>query len=339
MLAKRNIAVIVIVMLTAALIFSGCVGNKSANSDFFAMDTYMSITAYGPKADDAVKKAEEYVQNMDMLMSTGDAGSEISRLNVNGRAQLSEDTAAVLKRALQVCRDTDGCFDPTVYALSEVWGFTTKKYTVPDDAGISSARKCVNASAVRVDDNDVAVIDVDGVKVDMGGIAKGYTSSGVMDLFREYRIESGIVNLGGNVQVMGTKPDGTQWKIGIRNPDADTGYFGVLSAENTAVVTSGGYERYFEQDGRTYHHIIDPRTGYPAESGLLSVTVVSNDGTLADALSTALFVMGGSKAVRYWQNSEYDFDIILMKSDKSLIVSEGLKDSFSTELDVEYVGK
>ncbi len=339
MFAKRNIAVMVIMMLTAALMFSGCAGNQSASSDFFAMDTYMSITAYGSKADAAVKKAEDYVQNMDMLMSTGDAGSEISRLNANGSAQLSDDTATVLKCALQVCKDTDGCFDPTVYALSEIWGFTTKEYTVPNDAGISSARKCVDASAVRVDDNDVAVIDTEGVKVDMGGIAKGYTSTGVMDIFREYGIKSGIVNLGGNVQMMGRKPDGSQWKIGIRNPDADTGYFGVLSAENTAVVTSGGYERYFEQDGRTYHHIIDPRTGYPADSGLLSVTVVSNDGTLADALSTALFVMGGSEAVRYWQNSEYDFDIILMKSDKSLIVSKGLKDIFSTKLDVEYVSK
>lgn len=132
------------------------------------------------------------------------------------------------------------------------------------------------------------------MKVDFGGIAKGYTSASVMEIFKECGVTSGLVSLGGNVQALGSKIDGSSWKVAVQNPDSEENYLGVLSIKDKAVITSGGYERYLK-NGKVYHHIIDPSTGYPANSGLKSVTIVSNDGTLADGLSTSLFIMGLKK--------------------------------------------
>ena len=150
---------------------------------------------------------------------------------------------------------------------------------------------------------------------------------------------SGLVNLGGNAQVLGTKPDGSLWRVAVQSPDAEDEYLGVLETKDKAIITSGGYERYFEKDGVTYHHIIDPSTGYPAENGLISVTIVSADGTLADGLSTSLFVMGKDKAVDYWRTHSDEFDMILLTDDEQLYVSEGIKDSFTSDRDVNIVAK
>ena len=177
----------------------------------------------------------------------------------------------------------------------------------------------------------------EGMKIDLGGIAKGYTSSRIMDIYKENGISSGLVNLGGNVQALGTKTDGTKWKIAVQSPDDTEDYLGILSVQDKAVITSGGYERYFEQDGVTYHHIIDPKTGYPAESGLVSVTIVSKDGTLADGLSTSLFIMGEEKAADFWRKHKDDFDAILMSDNGTLYVTEGLENDFSTERTVEII--
>ena len=179
----------------------------------------------------------------------------------------------------------------------------------------------------------------DGVQIDLGGIAKGYTSSRIMDIYREKGVTSGLVNLGGNAQVFGTKPDGSLWRVAVQSPDSEDEYLGVLEAKDKAIITSGGYERYFEKDGVTYHHIIDPATGYPAENGLISVTIVSTDGTLADGLSTSLFVMGKDKAVDYWKAHSDEFDMILLTDDEKLYVSEGIKDSFTSDREVEIIKK
>lgn len=184
---------------------------------------------------------------------------------------------------------------------------------------------------------------IDGMEIDLGGIAKGYTSSRIMEIFKDYDIDSGLVNLGGNVQAYGTKTDGSNWRVAIKNPDTaddDTDdYIGILSIADKAVITSGGYERYFEQDGKTYHHIIDPSTGYPAENGLVSVTIVSDDGTLADGLSTSLFIMGKDKAVEFWKVHSDEFDAVLVADDGTIYVTEGIKDSFTSDGTVEIVSK
>ena len=179
----------------------------------------------------------------------------------------------------------------------------------------------------------------DGVQIDLGGIAKGYTSSRIMDIYKEKGVTSGLVNLGGNAQVFGTKPDGSLWRVAVQSPDSEDEYLGVLEMKDKAIITSGGYERYFEKDGVTYHHIIDPSTGYPADNGLISVTIVSADGTLADGLSTSLFVMGKDKATDYWKAHSDEFDMILLTDDEKLYVSEGIKDSFTSDREFEIVEK
>ena len=147
------------------------------------------------------------------------------------------------------------------------------------------------------------------------------------------------MNLGGNVQTLGKKPDGSDFTVAIESPEKDGGYLGMLKTSDKAVITSGGYERFFEKNGKTYHHIMNPETGYPAESGLASVTIVSKDGTLADALSTLLYVMGEKKAVEFWNQSSEDFDIILFTKDNKLIVSGGIADSFTSEYNIEVIKK
>ena len=167
----------------------------------------------------------------------------------------------------------------------------------------------------------------DGVEIDLGSVAKGYTGDVLAGLLKAYGVESALLDLGGNIQTIGVKPDGTPWRIGVQDPEGD-GYIGVVSVSGKAVVTSGGYERYFERDGARYWHIIDPATGTPARSGLASVTVVGDAGVVCDALSTALFVMGLDGALEHWR--EYrDFEAVLIADDGSVTVTAGLEDSFT----------
>ena len=220
----------------------------------------------------------------------------------------------------------------------EAWGFPTQNFQVPSQEALDQLLPLTDAGNISYDKATKKIsFGVEGMKIDLGGIAKGYTSSRIMDIYKENGISSGLVNLGGNVQALGTKTDGTKWKIAVQSPDDGDDYLGILSIQDKAVITSGGYERYFEQDGVSYHHIIDPKTGYPAESGLVSVTIVSEDGTLADGLSTSLFVMGEEKTADFWRKHKDDFDAILMSDNGTLYVTEGLENDFSTERTVEII--
>lgn len=175
-------------------------------------------------------------------------------------------------------------------------------------------------------------------QIDLGGIAKGYTGQKLTELFKSYDISSALVSLGGNIQAIGTKTDGSSWKVGIRDPKGgQQDYIGVLSVKDEAVVTSGGYERYFEENGKTYIHIIDPRTGFPVEGDLLSVTIVSEDGTLADGMSTALYIMGYEKACQFWRQHQNEFNVILITQDGRIHVSDRLQECFQSENDWEII--
>lgn len=299
----------------------------------FAMDTFMSFTAYGKNSEAAVDAAIKEIQRLDALLSTGNESSEVFRINREGRGTVSEDTENILKRAVKIYEATDGLFDFTVYPLMELWGFASQEYHVPSREELLEVLPLVDASQVQFDGTEVTLGK--GQRIDFGGIAKGYTSARVMDIFREYGVASGMVSLGGNVQVLGTKPDGSKWQIGIQDPDSGQGeVLAVLSVEDKAVITSGGYERYFEEDGNTYIHILDPRTGYPADAGLISVTIVSADGTLADALSTSFYIMGLDDAVTFWRSYEDDFDMVLVKDNGEIFVTEGISSAFQTNEEV-----
>ena len=312
-----------------------------------AMDTYMTVTAYGAQAEQAVSEAETEIKRLDQLWNVTNQKSEIAVLNQQGTASVSKETAEVIRTAVSLNRDTDGAFDITVYPLVDAWGFVTKKFRVPSETEIKKLLKNVDSGGIRigkkskVSSGTVRIQLRKGVQIDLGGIAKGYTSAKIMKIFQKYGCSSGVVSLGGNVQTDKKKPDGSDWRVGVENPDQTVGqlknqeYLGTLHVADQAVITSGGYERYFEKNGKKYHHILDPATGYPAESGLISVTIVSSDGTRADGLSTSLFVMGKKKALAYWKAHADQFEAILVSEDGSITVTEGLKQSFETDLNYQ----
>lgn len=304
-------------------------GEKSCTKQVFAMDTVMNFTAYGKNCEEAVDAAIEEVRRLDELLSTGDDSSEISLLNRTGSGRgLSNDTTAIFRRGLEIYEDTDGLFDFTVYPLMCLWGFPTKEYHVPSPEELQEVLPLVDASKVRVGEDGTGEVCLgEGQQADFGGIAKGYASDRVMEIYEEYGVTSGMVSLGGNVQVLGAKPDNSAWRVGIQDPEDDRGEpVAVLEAEDCAVVTSGGYERYFEEDGNTYIHILDPRTGCPADGDLASVTVVSGDGTLADALSTSLYIMGFEEAVSYWRENADEFDMVLITAAGKIYATDGISD-------------
>lgn len=311
-----------------------------ASKDLFAMDTYMTLTAYGEHAQEAVDKAAERVEALDALLSTGNENSEIYQLNQNGEATLSEEGGYLVERALELYKKTEGAFDIAIYPVMQAWGFPTQDYHVPDDDTLKEKLALADASKVNYDkDTRKIFFDQDGMEIDLGGIAKGYTSSQIMQIYQDCGVTSGLVNLGGNVQALGCKTDGSKWRVAIQSPDDTEEYLGILEIEDQAVITSGGYERYFEKDGVTYHHIIDPAIGYPADSGLISVTIVSDDGTLADGLSTSLFIMGEEKAAQFWRENSDEFEAIMETSDGKLCVTEGIADSLTTDMDVTVIEK
>lgn len=338
--------------LAACLLLAGCgeaqeasAGSAQADAaqavskELFAMDTYMTVTAYGQNGAQAVDAAQEEIERLDALLSTGSADSEVSALNAAGTAQLSDDSAALVSRALAISESTGGAFDITVYPLMQAWGFADDAYRVPPDSELAALLARVGSGQLDWDEDSGTLTLGEGQAIDFGGIAKGYTSGRIMALFDEYSVESGMVSLGGNVHVYGAKPDGSRWRVGIQDP-ADSGEIaGVLEVTDCAVITSGGYERCFEQDGTTYHHILDPSTGRPADSGLASVTIVSADGTLADGLSTALFVMGAAQAVEYWRQHADEFDAVLIADDGTILVTAGIADVFSSDRPFETVAQ
>lgn len=319
-------------LLVAALMLAGCGAQTSAEEssqtrEVYAMDTVMTLEAYGQNADAALDEAVAEIERLDALWSIASSDGEIARLNAEKKITASADTLALLTRAKEISAATDGLFSTTIAPLMEAWGFTSGDYRVPDGVELS-------ALLARVDDEEIAISDSTvtipaDAKVDLGGIAKGFTSARVMEIFRENGVENGILSLGGNVQTLGTKPDGSLWRVGLQDPADERALFATLELADKAVITSGAYERNFEQNGITYHHIIDPRTGYPAESGLSSVTIVSDDGTLADGLSTALFIMGKEAAVEFWRSNRDDFDMVLLADDGAVTVSAGIADALT----------
>ena len=293
-------------------LLSGCgaAGDAAASTRYLtAMDTVMTLTAYGQNRDQALEEAVAEIQRLDSLLSIGSDSSDISRLNRETTAVLSPDAASLLESALDLARDTQGVFDPTVYPLVKLWGFYDKDYHVPSRQELSQALAKVNYREVSLGEDGQACLGP-GQQIDLGG----------------------------NVQCLGAKPDGSPWNIGIRDPFGEELYAAVRVTDK-AVITSGGYERYFEdpETGIIYRHILDPRTGFPAEKGLSSVSIITSDGTLGDGLSTALYIMGLEEATRYWQAHRDAFEAVFITDDGTLYATEGLRGSLTSQYDIHYL--
>ena len=330
------------VILLCLLLFSGCVagGNAEASSTRYltAMDTVMSLTAYGENRDGALEEAIAEIQRLDDLLSIGNENSDISRLNREKNAVLSPDTWSLLSQALDLARDTQGVFDPTVFPLVKLWGFYDKDYHVPSRQELSQALALVDYREVSLSQDSYGASLGKGQQIDLGGIGKGFASQRVTELLRDAGVTSAMVSLGGNIQCLGAKPDGSPWNIGIRDPFGEELY-ATVRVTDKAVITSGGYERYFEdpETHNIYRHILDPRTGFPAEKGLSSVSIVTSDGTLGDGLSTALYIMGLEDAAAYWQSHRDAFEAVFITDDGSLYATEGLRGSMTSQHEIHYL--
>ena len=296
-----------------------------ASRTFFAMDTVMTVTA--PGADEKLLAAcEDEVRRLEALFSVTAETSEIARLNETGEATLSDETAQVLRFALEEAELTGGALDVTLYPVVRAWGFTTGDYRVPDDAEIAAQLARVGWTQVGLDGNVARVPE--GVMVDLGAVAKGYASDRLAALLRAHGVGSALIDLGGNICCVGAKRDGSAWRIGVQDPANAEKLLGTITVDSgTAIATSGDYQRYYEVNGIRYHHILDPRTGWPARQAH-AVTVVTRSATLSDYYSTMLFVMPREKALEFAEATP-DLDIIYEALDGTVSVSSGLKDRFT----------
>lgn len=335
------IAIIIVVISSIGSCFDNVIVVESER-ELYAMDTYMTFKVYGKDREKALNEIVSRVQELDEIFSISKNGA-ISELNKEKSLDDNEEVIELIKTANDISNETDGALDITVYPLMDEWGFVSKQYKIPDDEKIKEILKSVNYNYVNIDDDEITLEN--DAKVDLGSIVKGYTGDVIADVLKRYNVKYAIASLGGNIEIYKKKPDGKPWKIGVDNPfkenEGDNTTIGDITIndgrDGKAIITSGDYERYFEKDGKRYHHILDPKTGYPVDNGVRSVTIVSENGTFADALSTTLFVLGKDKAKEYWKNHSDEFDYVMVMEDKKIIVSEGLKDDFTTDYECEYV--
>ena len=312
-------------MMLLSVIFTACTGSQPSTASFQAMDTLMTLKVCGGKPD-TCDQLQSRIETLDSLLDATDENSEIYRLNTEKHAAVSGDTAALLSESLSLCEQLDGTFDLTVYPAVQAWGFTTGDYRVPDDSELQALSESIDWRGVTHDGNTYTLAD--HTAVDLGAVAKGYAADVCAQLLQESGAQAAILNLGGTIRLCGKKPDDSRFTVGVADPDNPAAYFGTLTCDACTVATSGGYERYFDLDGRRYIHILDPKTAKPVDNGILSVTVVCDSGTRADALSTALFVMGLDKAAEYCQ-SRRDFDCIILTDEKNLYITEAIAADFT----------
>ena len=338
----KSLGIGICLSLFGTFCLGGCSGSspQPVSRTVTVFDTVVTITVYDKDSEDVLDACVAKCEDYNARFSRTSEGSEIYELNhANGEpVTLSGDTVDLIQKGVEYSRLADGKFDITIAPLSDLWDFKNNTGTVPVDAAIQEAKSHIGYENVRVDGNTVQLLDPEA-SIDLGGIAKGYTSQRIAKVYKEDGVKSGVISLGGNVQAIGKKTDGSYWKVGIQSPDDTENMIGAYEAADEAVITSGAYERYFEKNGKRYHHIIDPATGKPSEKDLKSVTIISKNGTLSDTLSTTLFVMGKDKAISYWKKHSSEFNIILVDNNDKILISQGVEERFSSENEYQVVKK
>ncbi|NLY52000.1 MAG: FAD:protein FMN transferase [Firmicutes bacterium] len=291
------------------------------------MDTSIEIRIFGSKR--TLEAAFKRVQELDELMSRTRKGSDIYKVNQEaGRrwVEVSADTYQVIETALKFAELTGGLFDPTITPLVELWGIGTDNPQIPDQGAIEKAQELIDYRRVDLDPKGRKVrLAQPGMGLDLGAIGKGYAADSVAQLLRERGVKSALLNLGGNVYVIGGKPDGTPWRIGIQDPFSNRGtHVTILEVRDTSIVTSGPYERFFIRNGKRYHHILNPETGYPAETGLASVSIICPSSITGDALSTSVFLLGLERGLALLEELE-NVEAMLITNDRKVYLTSGLK--------------
>ncbi|WP_252196666.1 FAD:protein FMN transferase [Blautia sp. MCC283] len=319
------------------------------------MNTAIQITIYDSQdkslLDDCLALCDRY----ELIFSRTNENSELYKLNhrkdtsdkdpnadgqtipypISGTADtwhISEDLASLLSQGLSITRESDGAFDIAIAPLTSLWDFTAEDPKVPDDAAIQKALPLCSSDGVTIDDQDIT-LPSDDIQFDVGAIAKGYIADRMKDLLVKKGVNSAIINLGGNVLCIGSKPDGTPFKVGIQKPFADRNETeAVMDITGKSVVSSGIYERCFKQNGKLYHHILNPKTGFPYDNSLISVTIISDQSVDGDALSTTCFALGLEDGLKFAEKK--GVQAVFITEDYELHYTDGFQDEINVT-DVE----
>ena len=288
----------------------------------YTMGTIAQLKVFGKNSEKAVDSAVDRLNDIDDKLSVFKIYSEISQINSNAGGIpyiVSSDTFFLLDKSLGYSRLLNGTFDPTIRPVVALWQIGTENENIPEEKDIKEKLKLVNYKDIIMNyDEQSVLLKHKYESIDLGGIAKGYAADEVRNIFIKNHIKSALIDLGGNIFVLGLKPDGTPWNIGIQDPVKPRGEFvGVLNLKNKSVVTSGNYEKYFIKEGKKYHHIIDPRNGYPSDSNLMSATIISDNSLDGDGLSTGVYILG------------IDKDAIFITKDKEIYSTSGIRDNFT----------
>ena len=353
------------VLVCPMLLFTGCenitdadtstTGNEPISISSIKLNTAVQITIYDSQdkalLDDCLALCDKY----ELVFSRTNEKSELYKLNhrkdtsdkdtntdrqttpypVSGTADtwhISEDLASLLSQGLSITRESDGAFDIAIAPLTSLWDFTAEDPKVPDDAAIQKALPLCSSDGVTIDGQDIT-LPSDDIQFDVGAIAKGYIADRMKDLLVKKGVKSAIINLGGNVLCIGSKPDGTPFKVGIQKPFADRNETeAVMDITGKSVVSSGIYERCFKQGGKLYHHILNPQTGYPYDNGLISVTIISDQSVDGDALSTTCFALGLEDGLKFAEKK--GVQAVFITEDYELHYTDGFQDEINVT-DVE----
>lgn len=303
--------------LSSILLLASCQQQGYDRQSLIALGTVCTIqlpAGTRPQVYDQVQKA---LDTVDGELSRTKASSQIAILNREKQATLSDDVLALLQEGIEVAEKTDGAFDPAIGALTGMWAIATDHPRVPSEEEIQSVD--TDWKHIRIVGDQVTIPAT--MEIDLGAIGKGYAADRIKEVLRENRVSSALVNLGGNIYAIGEKQGGNPWVIGLRDPNGDEGQaFITIQVRDLSLVTSGAYERNFTQDGVTYHHILDRKSGYPAESDLASASILGPSSTLCDALSTSVFVLGSEKGMDLVE-SLAGYACVLVKKDGAILFS------------------
>lgn len=305
---KRILSAVLVAVFAVALLAS-CKGQKDDSEKnktakrytFYSLDTDCSLTVYGD--DDSY--ANVAADAVDVINKFFSDGKNISLADKGTTLSFSEEQYALLKKGAEMYEFTDGAFDMTIAPVTKLWNIPENKIP-PDAAAIAAMLSFVGTSKLKFNDADRTVTFESFGGIDIGGIAKGFAGNYAVSALKNAGCSAGVLSLGGNVVVWGDKPDGSDYTVAVKSPLSSgqtSEYLGNIKCKDVCVVTSGTYERFFEYEGKRYHHIIDPSTGYPADTDVLSATVVAEDGTYADALATAFVVLGYEKSASYIESA------------------------------------
>ncbi|SFI39891.1 thiamine biosynthesis lipoprotein [Treponema bryantii] len=357
-------------VLASCLIFSCLIATscsqKMETTSFTAMNTYMTVRSYGRSAKAANLQVQKEVERLEGILSTTIEGSDVYRINTSkaetdgfSKIPVMPETTYLIQKSLRFYEMTEGSFNPALYPIIREWGFTTGDYKVPSEEKILSLLKYTDFSKIEISEKLQSATPLDsilqadhdkadqstasiltcpaGMQLDFGAIGKGYAGDCAIRLLKENGVKSALLDFGGNIQVFGSKPDGSDWTVGIKNPWGGDPVAAV-KLRDACMITSGGYERFFTgEDGKKYIHIFDGTTGRPVENELESVTIICRQGIYGDALSTSLFVMGLDKAIEFWRSRDGDFDFIILTKDKGVVYSAPLKNSISLRFDFDSI--